>query len=101
MHGMNMLQRASESRVPVTKTVTYPAPDKGWVQSGNISKAGLDQAEVLDNFICTAQGARLRGGATEFADASASVKSLFVYASGGSETTDVNNVVAVLPAGVK
>ena len=93
-----MLQRASENRVPVTKTVTFPAPSKGWVQSGNILKAGLDQAEVLDNFICTAQGARLRGGATEFADASASVKSLFVYASAGTEVMFASTDTAIYNA---
>ncbi len=93
-----MLQRASENRVPVTKTVTYPSPSSGWVQSGNILNAGLDQAEVLDNFICTAQGARLRGGASEFADASASVKSLFVYASAGSETMFASTTTAIYDA---
>lgn len=77
-----MLQRAGNARVPTTQTEAFPAPAKGWVQSGNIVLAGRDQAEVLDNFIPTAQGARLRGGMTEYADLGTSVVQLFSYASG-------------------
>ena len=81
-----MLQRASESRVPATKTDTFPAPVKGWVQSGNVVGAGRDQAEVLDNFFPTGQGARLRGGISELADLGAAAVRLFVYQSGTNET---------------
>lgn len=65
--------RAQNARMPVTRDVTFPAPTKGWVQSGNITTAGMDQAEVLDNFFPTAQGARLRGGSTEYADIGAAI----------------------------
>ena len=61
---------------------TFPAPSKGWVQNGNIILASKDQAERLDNFIPTAQGARLRGGATSYADIGAAVVRLFTYRSG-------------------
>ena len=54
--------RAQNARVPVTSDVLFPAPTKGWVQSGNITTAGPDQAEVLDNIFPTAQGGRVRGG---------------------------------------
>lgn len=80
-----MLQRAFETRTAVSRTLTYPAPSGGWVQSGNIVTPKKDQAEQLDNLIPTAQGARLRGGALEFADIGASVVSMFTYASGGTE----------------
>lgn len=80
-----MLQRATRQRSNVSSTETFPAPAKGWVQSGNVVLAGRDQAEVLDNFIPTAQGARLRGGATVFANIGASVVRMFNYASGGTE----------------
>lgn len=77
--------RARNARVPVTRDVTFPAPTKGWVQSGNITTAGPDQAEVLDNFFPTAQGARLRGGSTEYADIGAAVVRLMVYSSSTDE----------------
>lgn len=73
--------RAANARMPVTRDVMFPAPTKGWVQSGNITTAGPDQAEVLDNFFPTAQGARLRGGATAYADVGAAVVRLLTYSS--------------------
>jgi len=80
-----MLRRASESRVTKTRTDTFPAPSRGWVQSGNVMSAGSDQAEVLDNFIVTAQGARLRGGKELIANLGAPVKRLFTYQKGVNE----------------
>lgn len=81
-----MFQRAFDrQRAAVTRTLTFPAPTGGWVQSGNIVAARPDQAEVLDNFIPTAQGARLRGGSTALDDAGAAVVRLFTYASGAEE----------------
>lgn len=80
-----MLRFASNRRVPATTTETFPAPSAGWVQSGNIVNARRDQAEVLDNFIPTAQGARLRGGSTLYADLGAACVRLFSYASAGNE----------------
>ena len=71
--------RASNIRVPSTRDVMFPAPTKGWVQSGNITTAGRDQAEVLDNFFPTAQGARLRGGSTEYANIGSAIVRMPVY----------------------
>ena len=73
--------RAENIRVPVTRDVLFPAPTKGWVQSGNITTAGPDQAEVLDNIFPTAQGGRLRGGAQEYADIGSPTVRLMVYSS--------------------
>lgn len=81
-----MLTRASEKRVTRTRTDTFPAPAKGWVQSGNLVAASSDQAEVLDNFFVTAQGARLRGGKQSIGDLGATVVRLFTYQSGTNET---------------
>lgn len=64
----------------------FPAPSKGWVQSGNVVLAGKDQAEVLDNFWPTAQGARLRGGCVEYADCETPIQRLFVYDNGPTQT---------------
>lgn len=77
--------RAQNARMPVTRDVLFPAPTKGWVQSGNITTAALDEAEVLDNFFPTAQGARLRGGSTEYADIGAPVVRLMVYSATNDE----------------
>lgn len=77
--------RARNARVPVTRDVMFPAPTKGWVQSGNITTAGPDQAEVLDNFFPTAQGARLRGGSTVYADLGAAVVRMMVYSASNDE----------------
>lgn len=78
-----MLKRATRSRNQVSRTEMFPAPSAGWVQSGNIAMASGDQAELLDNFIPTAQGARIRGGAAEYADLGASVVRLMQYSSAG------------------
>ena len=73
------MMRAANIRVPVTQDVLFPAPTKGWVQSGNITTAGRDQAEVLDNMFPTAQGARLRGGSSNYADIGSAIVRLMVY----------------------
>jgi hypothetical protein len=96
-----MFARVSgQRRVASTSDKVFPAPVRGWVQSGNITTASPDQAEVLDNFICTAQGARLRGGAAEYADLGASVVRMFthsgasndLFASTASKVFDVDRV---------
>lgn len=79
------MMRAANIRVPVTQETLFPAPTKGWVQSGNITTASPDQAEVLDNFFPTAQGARLRGGAAEYADIGAAVVRMVVYSGSTDE----------------
>lgn len=79
-----MLQRAGNQRARASETHVFPAPTAGWVQSGNVVQAPLNQAEVLDNFIPTAQGARLRGGSQEYVDLGAPVVRMFTYVSGGA-----------------
>lgn len=81
-----MLQRAVNSRQRRTSVEVFPAPSKGWVQSGNIVSASRDQAEVLDNIWPTAQGGRLRGGIVEYADCEEAIERLFVYSSGTAST---------------
>lgn len=71
--------RAANIRAPVTREILFPAPTKGWVQSGNVTTAGMDQAEVLDNFFPTAQSARLRGGSSEYVDIGDPVVRMMVY----------------------
>lgn len=76
-----MFQRGS-ARVQSTRDLQFPAPVKGWVKSGNITTAGRDQAEVLDNIFPTAQSGRLRGGSTVYANIGAAIVQLFTYSSG-------------------
>lgn len=78
------MRRAGNSRVSQSDTKFFEAPTGGWVQSGNIITAASNQAERLDNFIPTAQGARLRGGSTEYADIGTAVVRLFQYTSGSA-----------------
>jgi hypothetical protein len=67
------------------QTAVWPAPIRGLQLSGTYVGAPPNAAEVLDNFIPTATGARLRGGATLFARVDAAVDRLMVYRSGAVE----------------
>lgn len=66
-------------------TEEWPAPSRGWVQSGNLAQAPKDAAEVLDNFFPQAQGVRLRRGKDAYADLGASVKRLMAYSSNADD----------------
>lgn len=66
-------------------TGSFPAPIKGLQLSGTYVNAPVDGAEVLDNFIPTDTGARLRGGCSLFATVSDDVVRLMVYRSGAVE----------------
>lgn len=81
-----MLAQFEERRVSGTKTFTFPAPSRGWVQSGNIFASPPDAAERLDNFFPTAQGARLRKGKAKLATLDASVARLMSFVAGASPT---------------
>jgi len=65
-----------------TRTKTWPAPVKGLIRNSALLSADPAGAEVLTNFIPTAQGARLRGGALEFAEIPDEVGQLITYRSG-------------------
>jgi hypothetical protein len=78
-----MFDRVSgQRRTRTTREATFPAPVKGWVQSGNITTAARDQAEYLDNFFPTAQSVRLRGGTILYADIGSAIVRLMTYSSG-------------------
>lgn len=61
------------------KEIAWPAPIRGWVQSGKQLGAKPEQADRLDNFFPTAQNAELRQGLAQFATVPASVARLMVY----------------------
>ena len=68
------------------KSFSWPAPVRGLMKAGALAKGPADAAEVLDNFIPTAEGARLRGGSVQTATVPAAVVSLMTYRSGAAES---------------
>lgn len=80
-----MFFNRQEVRRPTSGTARWPGPVGGWVQSGNRIGAPLEQAELLDNFFPTVEGARLRRGSAVFADLGAQIESMFTYASGSTQ----------------
>lgn len=83
-----------------TRIKTWPAPVKGLIRNSALLAADPSGAEVLSNFIPTAQGARLRGGALEYADVTDPVLQIMPYRSGSVEElfaateTDIYDVTA-------
>lgn len=65
----------------------FPAPIRGWVLDENRAIAQPGGARVLDNWIPTTTGVRVRGGARKYATvhATEAVESLFSYKSGATE----------------
>ncbi len=78
-----------------TSTFAWPAPVRGLLKSGPVASGPKDAAEVLDNFIPTAEGARLRGGAALHGTVAAAVVSLMVYRSGAAEKLFAATATAV------
>lgn len=76
---------------PTEKVASLPyrfmAPVRGWVLNENRSSAQPGGARILDNWIPTPTGVRVRGGAAKYATvhATETVESLFSYKSGSTE----------------
>jgi len=68
-----------------SKTTVWPAPVRGLLRNGSLVGSPPDGAEILDNWICTAEGARLRGGSSFYASVTAPITRLMTYRSGSSE----------------
>lgn len=64
---------------------SIPAPVRGWVLNENLIAAGPGGARILDNWICTTTGARVRAGAKKYATLPAGVTALWAYNSGASK----------------
>jgi hypothetical protein len=63
----------------------FPSPIRGWVLNENLAMTQPGSARILDNWVCTTTGIRMRGGRLRYATLGAAVASLFSYKS-GSET---------------
>jgi hypothetical protein len=64
----------------------FPAPVRGLVRSGTVIGADPRACEVLENYIPTAEGARIRGGSVKLATLDGPVLQLMRYRSGATET---------------
>ena len=89
-----------------SKLISRPAPIKGLVL-GQSAKPDKDGAEVLENFIPTRRGIRIRGGRVSVADLGSPVRSLMTYRTGGVErafaatSTDLYEVPSGSPSSLK
>ena len=63
---------------------TFPAPIRGWILNENLATAQPAGARILDNWLCTTTGVRVRGGAIRYCTLTGPVTSLFSY----NSTTD-------------
>lgn len=71
-----------------SRSVTIPAPVRGWVTNENLSASTPGSALVMDNYIPTQTGVKFRGGSSEFYDSGDGlpIRSLWTYKiSGNSE----------------
>ncbi len=74
-----------ESQSLKSKTVSFPAPKRGWIKNESLLEVSQGGAEVLDNIFPTAQGGRLRKGCDKVATLGGAGKKLFTWKSGTSE----------------
>lgn len=95
----NKAQQRRRSRSVNEKV--WPAPVAGLLRSGTLVGGRADAAEVLENYIPTGEGARLRGGSVKFATTGDPVRRVFTHNSGGAETlfaataTDIYDISSV------
>lgn len=80
-----MFSRSAQRRTRKAREFVWPAPVAGLVKSGSVVGGDPRAAEVLENFIPTAEGARMRGGCEKHATVGAEVQTLFAYQSGSAE----------------
>jgi hypothetical protein len=69
----------------VSQFYSFPAPIRGWVLNENLANPQPGGARILDNWICTTSGIKVRGGAKKYATLGAAVTALWSYKSGATE----------------
>lgn len=78
--------RTATPAVVLKKEKTFPAPLAGWSSDASIALENEGAAEVLENFIPTTRGVRVRGGSRKFASVGLrAIESLMVYRSATDE----------------
>lgn len=81
-----MFNRAVQNKQPASAVYSIPGPTDGWVQNANLRKPGPTAAEVLDNLVPTARGAKLRGGSAIITILPDAVTALMPYEADGART---------------
>jgi hypothetical protein len=77
---------ALDTKPSQSDVYTFAAPTRGLVTNQNLSKAPKEAAQVLENWLPTQTGIKLRGGAALFATIGTDpVSALWDYVSGGIE----------------
>lgn len=98
-----------QTQAAPAQAFSFPAPIRGLVLNEGLATPSLGGALVLDNWICTTTGIKVRGGTSRHIPVVDPVKSLFVYRSGPFENafaateTDIYSVTspsATAPAAV-
>jgi hypothetical protein len=86
-----------QTQSPQAQQYAFAAPIRGLVMNENIAQAGPGGAEVLDNWICTTTGAKVRGGTVDHVPLGAKVRSMFVHRSSGVESAFGATSTAIYP----
>jgi len=90
---------------PPAQSFTFPAPIRGWVLNENLASPQPGGARVLDNWVCTTTGIRVRGGAPKYATLPDAVVSVFPYRAGtdalfAATTTGIFDATTIIDANV-
>lgn len=67
-----------------SKTKSFPAPTRGWIRNDAIAQPKPGGAEVLDNWVPTSEGARMRKGCIKRAQITGAVTHFAIYDAGTS-----------------
>lgn len=80
-----MFSRSAQRRTRKTRDFVWPAPVAGLIKSGAVMGGNPRAAEVLENFIPTAEGVKMRAGCAKHGTVGGEVQALFTYRSGDAE----------------
>lgn len=64
-----------------SSSFTFPAPIRGWILNENLATVQPAGARILDNWLCTTTGVRVRGGCIRHCTLDDPVTALFTYRS--------------------
>lgn len=61
------------------QSFTFPAPVRGWILNENLATVQPAGARILDNWLCTPTGVRVRGGSVKYCTLTGPCTSIFAY----------------------
>lgn len=85
VRGKKAASRKGETPKPMAQPYSFPAPIRGWVLNENLAQVQPGGARLLDNWICTTTGIRVRAGCVKYATLGDDVLAMFSHKSGGAE----------------